>query len=76
MIISVNKNLAVDVWFNEERMYIRLIDGREIGVPLAWFPKLEEATENQRKDWSLIGQGLGIHWSEVDEDILIANLLN
>ena len=56
-------------------MYIRLLDGREISIPLAWFPKLRDATPEQRNKWRLIGRGIGIHWEDIDEDISIGSLL-
>jgi hypothetical protein len=52
-----------------------LADGRELAAPLAWFPRLADATEQQRKNWRLIGRGQGVHWPDVDEDISIASLL-
>jgi len=76
--IEINKPsraLACNVWFNKYMMYIRLLDGRELGVPLEWFPKLRDATPKQRSEWRLIGKGIGIHWEEIDEDISISILL-
>lgn len=61
--------------FQNDRLYVHLSDEREIGVPLAWFPRLLHATDEQRSDWELIGQGVGIHWDMVDEDISVAGLL-
>jgi hypothetical protein len=67
--------LATDVRFDAERMHVQLSDGREISVPLEWFPLLRNATEEQRNKWRLIGKGVGIHWEELDEDISVAGLL-
>jgi hypothetical protein len=67
--------LATGVRFGGDRLLIQLADGREISVPIAWFPRLERATPEQRADWRLIGQGRGIHWEQVDEDISPAILL-
>jgi len=53
--------LATDVTFDEHSMHVVLADGREITVPLEWFPRLRGATEQQRKEWRLIGGGVGIH---------------
>ena len=58
--------LAIGIRFDKEMMYIQLIDGREIGVPLEWFPTLRDATQAQRDNWRLIGQGIGIHWEDLD----------
>lgn len=66
---------ASDVWFDEGRLHVRLVDGREISAPLEWFPKLKDATEEQKNNWRLIGQGIGIHWDDLDEDISIDGLL-
>jgi hypothetical protein len=46
-----------------------------LAAPLIWFPRLVEATDQQRRTWRLIGGGYGIHWPEVDEDISVASLL-
>lgn len=67
---------AVDIWFTEDMMYVRLEDGREIGVPIEWFPKLRKATDSQRANWRLIGQGVGIHWEELDEDVSVRKLIS
>jgi hypothetical protein len=66
---------AVDVTVTNERLTITLADGRELSVPLAWFPRVLEATDEQRRKWRFIGRGQGIHWPEVDEDISVASLL-
>ena len=66
---------AAHVYFDEQRLYVSLTDGREISVPLEWFPRLYHASEEQRQNWELIGRGVGIHWEEIDEDISIAGLL-
>jgi Protein of unknown function (DUF2442) len=60
---------------DEEMLYVQLDDGREVGVPIAWFPRLADATKEQRGRWEFIGRGVGIHWPDVDEDISVAALL-
>jgi hypothetical protein len=67
--------LAVEATCTEEALRVVLADGREISVPLAWFPRLQKATAEQRKNWRLIGGGIGIHWEDVDEDISVESLL-
>ncbi|HEV7642680.1 MAG TPA: DUF2442 domain-containing protein [Pyrinomonadaceae bacterium] len=67
--------LAVDVTCSDDSLHVVLADGREISAPLVWFPRLQEATAQQRKNWRLIGGGIGIHWEDVDEDISIESLL-
>jgi hypothetical protein len=66
---------AVDVTVTDDRLLVVLADGRELAAPLAWFPRLSDATADQRKNWRLIGRGQGIHWPEVDEDVSVASLL-
>jgi hypothetical protein len=66
---------AIDVAVTDERLIVTLADGRELSAPLAWFPRLSEATPEQRQKWRLIGRGHGIHWPEVDEDISMVSLL-
>jgi len=66
---------AIDVTVTADRILVVLADGRELAAPLAWFPRLSEATEHQRKNWRLVGRGQGIHWPDVDEDVSVASLL-
>jgi hypothetical protein len=66
---------AVDVSVTDDRLAVVLADGRELAAPLAWFSRLLEATNEQRRNWRLIGRGQGIHWPDVDEDISVASLL-
>ncbi|MDA3792599.1 MAG: DUF2442 domain-containing protein [Elusimicrobia bacterium] len=79
MSISANKkvmeSVAVDVWFSKNKLSLRLSDGRELAVPIDWFPKLRDATDKQKQDWRFISNGIGIHWEEIDEDISVAGLL-
>jgi hypothetical protein len=72
--IKVNAT-AVDVTVTDERLTVILADGRELSAPLAWFSRLVEATDAQRREWRFIGRGQGIHWPEIDEDVSIASLL-
>jgi Protein of unknown function (DUF2442) len=67
--------LAVDARSTNEALKVVLVDGREITVPLAWFPRLQKATPAQRKNWRLIGGGIGLHWEDIDEDISVESLL-
>ncbi len=73
-VVSVDPT-AVDVSISDSSLHVVLADGRELSAPLAWFPRLRDATAAQRAHWRLIGRGEGIHWPEVDEDISIASLL-
>ena len=67
--------LATDVTFDTARMHVALSDGRAISIPLTWFPRLHQATAQQRQQWEFIGQGIGISWPELDEDLSVAGLL-
>lgn len=66
---------AVEVSCASDALKVVLADGRTVSVPLAWFPRLLDGTAKQRADWELIGGGIGIHWEGIDEDILVASLL-
>jgi hypothetical protein len=66
---------ALDVAITGEALRVRLADGREISVPLEWLPKLRDASPAARKNWRLIGGGIGIHWEELDEDLSVEGLL-
>ena len=66
---------AVEVTVTDDQLIVVLADGRELAAPLAWFPRLLDATPEQRRKWRLIGGGHGIHWADVDEDISVASLL-
>lgn len=68
--------MASTVWFDADMMHVRLLDGREVSAPLEWFPRLRDASNEQRNKWRLIGRGIGIHWEEVDEHVSIASLLS
>ncbi|MCD6567787.1 MAG: DUF2442 domain-containing protein [Dehalococcoidia bacterium] len=73
--VRVINVLATNVWFGADRMHVQLSDGREVAIPLEWFPSLRNAAEEQRNKWRLIGHGVGIHWEELDEDISVEGLL-
>jgi uncharacterized protein DUF2442 len=63
------------VSFTVDALVVHLTDGRAISVPLASFPRLRGATPAQRARWQLSGSGVGIHWTDLDEDISLAGLL-
>lgn len=66
---------AVDVSFTKTALHFILADGREISAPLEWFPRLRDATEFERKEWRFIGNGVGVHWPKIDEDIAVRTLM-
>ncbi len=67
--------VAIDVEVSDVMLRVMLSDGRELAVPVAWFPRLRDATPVQRANWELIGRGHGVHWPEVDEDVSIRALM-
>ena len=66
---------AERVEVTEDTLTVELSDGRTISVPLGWYPRLVHATQSERDNWRLIGQGHGIHWEDIDEDISVEGLL-
>ena len=66
---------AQRVSVTEDALVVELVDGRTITVPLAWYPRLAHGSPNERADWRFIGEGEGIHWPQLDEDISIEGLL-
>jgi hypothetical protein len=67
---------AREVQVSDEALTVLLADGRTISVPLEWYPRLHRATPTQRANWQLIGEGDGIHWPDVDEDISTIMLID
>jgi hypothetical protein len=74
-ITIIKSAFAAKVWFSDLMMHILLDDGRELAVPIDWFPKLRDASDKERENFRFIGGGEGIHWEELDEDILVEALL-
>lgn len=66
---------ATDVVINDDTLSVSLMDGRTISIPLAWFPKLLNASPEARNHWELCGGGYGIHWPDIDEDLSTEGLL-
>ena len=66
---------AESLSFSEDALTVRLDDGRSLSVPLAWYPRLLDGTEAERENYELIGDGEGIHWPQLDEDITAEGLL-
>jgi Protein of unknown function (DUF2442) len=64
---------ATKIRFDEDNMWVELTDGRTLGVPLAWFPRLLYATPAEREQVEL--SRVGLHWEALDEDISVAGLL-
>jgi len=66
---------AVNVHFTDEAIVVDLADGRTVSAPLVWFPRLSSASPEQLANWVLLGDGEGIHWPDIDEDLSVAGLL-
>ena len=66
---------VLDVEFVATSIRLALTDGREISAPLAWFPRLRDASDTLRANCRLIGQGEGVHWPDLDEDVSVNALL-
>ena len=66
---------AKEVACSDDELTVVLADGRAVSVPLAWFPRLLHATPAQRADFELLGDGHGVHWPEIDEDLSVEGLL-
>lgn len=66
---------VVDVEVNDDTLTVALRDGRTISVPTLWYPRLANATQEERKNWRIAGGGYGIHWPDIDEDLSTEGLL-
>ena len=73
--VEIQVPKAQGLTITEDTLSVDLTDGRTISVPLAWFPRLLHATNEERNNWRLIGSGHGIHWEYIDEDIRIEGLV-
>lgn len=73
---KLKSNLAVDVSFSVDKMTVFLEDGREVSIPLEWVSSLRDASIEDLNKWRLIGGGEGIHWEELDEDLLVSELIS
>jgi hypothetical protein len=76
-ILKAEPRLAdvVTVTVTDDDLIANLSDGRKISVPLSWYPRLADASPEERANWRLIGHGEGIHWPDLDEDVSAANLV-
>ncbi len=73
--VTETNPLAREVEVTDAELIVSLADGRKLSVPLAWFPRLLHATPEQRRQWELLGDGEGLHWPQVDEDLSVEGLL-
>ena len=75
MNISTFEAKAQKIWFDKDNLWIMLQDGRQLSVPLSYFPRLKNASEDDLNDYIISGSGTGLHWEKLDEDISVPNLL-
>ena len=73
--IDIREARAQRVWLTDDALVVELVDGRTISVPVTWYPRLAHGTHGERAHWRLIGDGEGIHWPDLDEDLTVAGLL-
>jgi hypothetical protein len=75
MSVSALEACATKLWFDSDNLWVLLADGRQLSVPLAYFPRLLKANEEQRQAYIISGGGSGLHWEDIDEDISVDGLL-
>ena len=75
MSVSVLEACATRVWFDSDNLWVFLTDGRQLSVPLTFFPRLLGASQQQRENFLISGGGTGLHWESLDEDISVEGLL-
>lgn len=75
MDFSLNNARAQKVWFDTDNIWLLLLDGRQLSLPLVFFPTLLNANTEELNKYELSGGGLGIHWDSLDEDLYVPNLL-
>lgn len=73
--VEISIPTALNASVTEDSLNVELSDGRNIAVPLEWFPRLLNATPKERNNWKIIGKGNGIHWNDIDEDISVEGLI-
>lgn len=73
--IEASEPLIRDVSFDNDRITVEFQDGRGVALPLAWYPRLLDGTPEQRRAWEFIGDGEGLHWEDLDEDLSAEGLL-
>ena len=66
---------AQNINCTDTTIIVDLVDGRSISAPLVWFPRLSRASKDQLNNWELLGDGEGIHWPDLDEDLSVSGLL-
>lgn len=67
--------LAIGLEVTDDELVLSLADGRKLSVPIVWYPRLANATPEQRRNWEIIGPEVGFHWPDVDEDLSVEGML-
>lgn len=75
LVIDVESVRADSAEVNNETLVVHLHEGRSVSVPLAWYPRLWYGTPDERSNFEIIGDGMYIHWPELDEDLSVAGIL-
>ena len=75
MITSTADERIKEVRPTDDELVVAFVDGRTLSIPLVWYPRLLHASPEQRRDWHLIGDGEGVHWPQIDEDLSAAGML-
>jgi hypothetical protein len=74
-LVLETKPLAAQIKTTDERLIVDLVDGRSLIVPLSWYPRLLHASQEERQNWQLLGDGYAIEWVDLDEHIGVEGLL-
>jgi hypothetical protein len=75
LVLESDAILAESVTVTDDSLVVEISDGRTLAVPLAWYPRLLNGTPEERKNCRLVGNGEGVHWPDLDEDISVAGLM-
>ncbi len=75
LMTEVRMASAQGVSITEDEIILELTDGRTISIPLVWYPRLYHGTDAERNNWRFIGDGEGVHWPDLDEDISVEHLI-
>ena len=74
-VLKEREALAQKVRVTADELFVELVDGRTVSVPVQWYPRLAHGSPAERQNWQIIGRGVGIHWPDLDEDIAVEDLL-
>ena len=73
--MQIEDSRVSNIRIDAKKISVELLDGRTLIVPILWFPRLMSGTKDERNNWQIIGDGEGIHWPDLDEDISVEGLL-